>query len=203
MFTLGRFIDSLVILGVLASLTFSILRFFEKKEVKSKKYSNNYKLNITTFADPNGDSNEDPNFVKSSNEGLCPVKSEVNAAGYDLKTPTKFTILAGKRVNVLLNIKIDYPEGMYGRIASRSGLATKYGIITSGGVCDPYYTGNIGVILFNLGDKDYTFEEGDRIAQLVLENYSSPEINIVDEEEYNEIRLNKKSKESGFGSSGN
>lgn len=46
------------------------------------------------------------------------------------------------------------PEGTYGRVAPRSGLASKWGIQTGAGVVDADYRGEVFVLLFNLGQKD-------------------------------------------------
>ena len=46
------------------------------------------------------------------------------------------------------------PAGTYGRVAPRSGLASKFGIHTGAGVVDADYRGEVFVLLFNLGEKD-------------------------------------------------
>ncbi|PAA87954.1 hypothetical protein BOX15_Mlig015379g2, partial [Macrostomum lignano] len=68
------------------------------------------------------------------------------------------------------------PDGTYGRIASRSGLAARYGIVAGGGVIDPDYIGQLQVILFNHSTCDFKVEPGDRIAQLVLERVATPSV---------------------------
>jgi dUTP pyrophosphatase len=60
------------------------------------------------------------------------------------------------------------PAGTYGRIAPRSGLAWKNSIDVGAGVIDEDYRGNVGVILFNHGDKDFDIKAGDRVAQVRL-----------------------------------
>ena len=60
------------------------------------------------------------------------------------------------------------PEGCYGRIAPRSGLAVKKGINTGAGVVDYDYRGEVGVVLFNHGTEDFAVAPGDRVAQLIL-----------------------------------
>lgn len=59
-----------------------------------------------------------------------------------------------------------------GRVAPRSGLASKHSIDTGAGVIDADYRGEVKVLLFNLSDVDFTAAVGDRIAQLVLERVS-------------------------------
>lgn len=66
------------------------------------------------------------------------------------------------------------------RAAPRSGLAWKHFIDVGAGVIDEDYRGNVGVILFNHGDGDFIVKCGDRIAQLVLERISTPDVVLVD-----------------------
>ena len=88
------------------------------------------------------------------------------------------------------------PIGVYGRIAPRSGLAVKHGIQTGAGVIDPDYTGELKVILFNLGGERFEIKQGDRIAQLILEKCETPPIEEVTSIEDTERGTR------GFGSSG-
>ena len=88
------------------------------------------------------------------------------------------------------------PEGTYGRVAPRSGLAVKHGIDTGAGVVDADYRGELGVVLFNNSDEDYTISEGERIAQLVVEKIWTGDITVVDS-------LDDTTRSSGgFGSTG-
>lgn len=68
-----------------------------------------------------------------------------------------------------------------GRIAPRSGLASKHMIDTGAGVIDADYRGQVKVLLFNHGEKDFEVKEGDRVAQLVLERIYTPEVVEVQE----------------------
>ena len=68
-----------------------------------------------------------------------------------------------------------------GRIAPRSGLASKNFIDTGAGVIDADYRGPVKVLLFNHAETDYKIKEGDRIAQLVLERIYTPEVAEVAE----------------------
>ena len=74
------------------------------------------------------------------------------------------------------DLSIATPEGTYGRIAPRSGLAAKHFIDTGAGVIDADYRGEVKVLLFNHAETDFKVEKGDRIAQLVLERIYTPEI---------------------------
>lgn len=79
------------------------------------------------------------------------------------------------------DIAIAVPAGTYGRVAPRSGLALKHGIDTGAGVIDEDYRGNVGVILFNHSDVEFTVAAGDRIAQLILEKIETPPIQCVED----------------------
>ena len=76
----------------------------------------------------------------------------------------------------LTDIQIAVPEGTYGRVAPRSGLAHKHFIDVGAGVIDRDYRGNVGVILFNFGTSAFKVNKGDRIAQLICEKISYPTI---------------------------
>lgn len=68
-----------------------------------------------------------------------------------------------------------------GRIAPRSGLAAKHFIDTGAGVIDADYRGQVKVLLFNHADADFKVEEGERVAQLVIERIYTPEVVEVQE----------------------
>jgi len=57
-------------------------------------------------------------------------------------------------------VAIVLSPGVYGRVALRSGLAVKHGIQVGAGVVDPDYTGEVKVVLFNHGDKDFEVKRG-------------------------------------------
>jgi dUTP pyrophosphatase len=98
-----------------------------------------------------------------------PSKGTTHAIGYDLSSCVELTIPARGKAIVTTGISIELPEGCYGRIAPRSGLAAKHGLDVGAGVIDADYRGVIQVILFNHSDEKYTIRVGDRIAQLILE----------------------------------
>jgi len=66
-------------------------------------------------------------------------------------------------------IAIGLPEGTYGRLAARSGMASKRGVAVGSGVIDADYTGEVKVILRNNGQGNCSFKAGDRRAQLIIE----------------------------------
>ena len=106
-----------------------------------------------------------------SEDATLPQRSDDGAAGLDLFAAENITIFPGEIVIVNTQIAIEMETGIYGRIASRSGLAAEYGLIVLGGVVDSSYRGPIKVIMTNLGTSFYIVTRGERIAQLILEKY--------------------------------
>ncbi|KAM0667464.1 hypothetical protein ACQRIT_003479 [Beauveria bassiana] len=133
---------------------------------------------------------------KLSPAGRLPTRGSAFAAGYDLYAAKDTTVPARGKVLVDTDISIAVPAGTYGRIAPRSGLASKHFIDTGAGVIDADYRGQVKVLLFNHAEADYAIKEGDRIAQLVLERIVTPD--VVEVEELQESVRGA----GGFGSTG-
>ncbi len=98
-----------------------------------------------------------------------PLRSSVGAAGADLHCAEGCTISPGERRLIPTGLALEIPVGFYGRVAPRSGLAVRSGIDVMAGVIDADYRGEVQILLVNLGDSPVTFEIGDRIAQLIIE----------------------------------
>jgi dUTP pyrophosphatase len=130
-------------------------------------------------------SSQPPLLIKKlSDEATTPTRGSAFAAGYDLYASKDTTVPAHGKVLVSTDISIACPEGTYGRIAPRSGLASKHFIDTGAGVIDSDYRGEVKVLLFNHASDDFPIKHGDRIAQLVLERIYTPEImEVTDLEE--------------------
>lgn len=102
-----------------------------------------------------------------------PSRATPGSAGFDLYSAEGYVVLPQHRVVVSTGIQVTLPEGTYGRVAPRSGLAVKHGLDVGAGVIDPDYTGELKVVLFNHDPKQtFIIRPGYRIAQLVLENYT-------------------------------
>jgi dUTP pyrophosphatase len=112
----------------------------------------------------------------TSDLAVLPKRGTTGSAGYDIVSVEDVIVSSGQRVAVPTGLKIMVPEGTYGRIAPRSGLALKHGLDVLAGVIDSDYRGEVAVILLNTGTKDYEVKKGDRIAQLVLERIVTPEV---------------------------
>jgi dUTP pyrophosphatase len=116
--------------------------------------------------------------------------------GYDLASAVDTVVPAKGKAIVKTDLAIAIPENTYARIAPRSGLAVKHFIDVGAGVVDYDYRGNVGVVLFNHSDVDFTVRQSDRIAQLILEK-----ISMVPVEEVEELPSTERG-EGGFGSTG-
>ena len=110
---------------------------------------------------------------------VIPARMSGGAAGYDLYNLEKVIIQPGKSMLLRTGIAIALPEGTYGRIAPRSGLAASKMIAVGAGVIDGDYRGEIKVLLFNHGSEAVTLDERSRVAQLILERNVVPEIEVV------------------------
>ena len=136
------------------------------------------------------------NVKKLVPEAKLPTKGSLHAAGYDLYASKGTKVDAKQKILVSTGISMEIPEGCYGRIAPRSGLAVKNFIDVGAGVIDSDYRGEVKVLLFNFSSDDFEVKEGDRIAQLIIE-YVAP-TNITEITELNETSRG----EGGFGSTG-
>ena len=116
---------------------------------------------------------------KLSNNASLPRRSTAGAAGYDLCASQNCTIPAKGKGLVKTGLSLSFPAGLYARIAPRLGLALKKFIDVGAGVVDADYRGEVGVVLFNHGDQEFEVKMGDRIAQLILEKISTPEVEEV------------------------
>ncbi|MDD6104341.1 MAG: dUTP diphosphatase [Bacteroidales bacterium] len=129
-----------------------------------------------------------------------PQYSTSLSAGMDLRADIEepLTIAPLGRVLVPTGIRIELPEGYEAQIRPRSGLAAKHGVtvLNTPGTIDADYRGEIKVILVNLSDTPFTFQRGERIAQMVISSYTRAE--WVETDELGESARG----EGGFGHTG-
>lgn len=140
-------------------------------------------------------------YVKLDSRATEPTKGSEGSAGFDLyalidEGTIDIPEYEGRKIHT--GIAMAIPEGYFGAIYARSGLATKRGLRPSNcvGVVDLDYRGEIIVALFNDSDKCQTIHDGDRIAQLVLIPYLNAELKET------EILNNTERGAGGFGSTG-
>jgi dUTP pyrophosphatase len=101
------------------------------------------------------------------------------SAGFDLRSPRDAVIPARGKFLILTDLRIQVPDGYYGRIAARSSLAFFHHITIEAGVIDEDYRGNIGVLLFNQSNYPYLIRRGVKIAQLICEKICYPKLEMV------------------------
>lgn len=122
------------------------------------------------------------------------------SAGMDLRANISepVTLKPLERTIVKTGLFMELPQGYEAQVRPRSGLAAKKGItvLNSPGTIDADYRGEIGVILVNLSNEDFTIENGERIAQMVIAKHERAEWKQVEE-------LEETSRGTGgFGSTG-
>ena len=136
-------------------------------------------------------------IVKCNELAKVPTRGSDDAAGSDLHSTEQTLISPGQRKLIGTGLKMQFPKHVYGRIAPRSGLAYKHGIDTLAGVIDPDYRGEVKVLLLNTSDRDFEILVGDRIAQLIFEQFSVPQF-----QERDTFTEETTRGEGGFGSTG-
>ncbi len=113
-----------------------------------------------------------------------PSYSTPLSAGMDIRANLEEPIVLKpmQRVLVPTGLYIGLPAGFEAQIRPRSGLALKYGItvLNSPGTIDADYRGEIGIILINLSDKDFVINDGERICQMVVNEYCRVEWSEVE-----------------------
>jgi len=129
-----------------------------------------------------------------------PSYETLSSAGMDLRANISESITLGplERTVIKTGLHIALPQGYEAQIRPRSGLAAKHGlsVLNSPGTIDADYRGEIGVILVNLSNNDFTINDGDRVAQMIIASYAHTkwdEVSVLDE---------TKRGEGGFGSTG-
>ena len=155
-----------------------------------------------------------PVINKSSNK--LPEYAHEGDAGFDLRanieeikngdylfnvtksSATTIIINPGGRALIPTGLYMAIPKGYELQVRPRSGLALKYGItvLNTPGTIDAVYRGNIGVILKNDGVEPFMVEQGDRIAQGVLNKIEKANLTEVDSLDETDRA------DSGYGKSG-
>ena len=119
--------------------------------------------------------------IKIINKSQHPLPKYQTAlsAGMDLYANLKeaITLKSLERKLIPTGLFLELPEGFEAQVRPRSGLAIKNGIsvLNAPGTIDADYRGEIGVILVNLSTEDFSINNGDRIAQMVIAKYETAE----------------------------
>lgn len=131
-------------------------------------------------------------------DAKMPLQARAGDAGMDLFSVEEQVIPAKAWRLVKTGLQIELPVGTEGQVRPRSGLALKHGItvLNSPGTIDEGYRGEVGVVLINHSDVDFTVEKHMRIAQLVVQLV--PQVTLVEVSDVTETERGAQ----GFGSSG-
>ena len=131
-------------------------------------------------------------------EDLFPRKAHDDDAAFDLRSRVDVVIPSGKITLVPTGVFMELPAGYEAQVRPRSGLALKHGItvLNTPGTIDAGYRGEVGVILINAGENDFTIARGDRIAQMVIQQLS--DVQLVAAEQLSDTSRGA----GGFGSTG-
>lgn len=106
-------------------------------------------------------------FMQNSNFYENLVKEHTYDAGLDIRSNEEFTFLPGERKLVSTGLNVEILPGYVGLVWARSGLAVKHGIMIGAGCIDATYRGEVKVLMFNMGDEEFTVKKGYKIAQLI------------------------------------
>lgn len=125
--------------------------------------------------------------IKIVNRGSqqLPAYATPESAGMDLRANITEPIVLHplERRIIPTGLYIALPPGYEAQVRPRSGLAFKHGItiLNSPGTIDSDYRGELGVLLVNLSNEDFTVEAGERIAQMVIARHEQGEFVEVEE----------------------
>ncbi|MEE3419681.1 MAG: dUTP diphosphatase [Lachnospiraceae bacterium] len=137
---------------------------------------------------------------KLRQSAMLPTRGSASAAGYDLHADIakKTEIAPGETKMIPTGLAMEIPEGYFGAVFARSGLAMKEGLRPGNcvGVVDSDYRGEFFIGLHNDSQMTRVIEPGERIAQLVIMPYLAVEFSEVEE------LTDTARGEGGFGSTG-
>ena len=178
------------------------------KHVVNPLYDNDRRQIPSGSGTPEGSGNAQTKkltFVKLTQDAEDVVRGTDKSAGYDIKACETVLIPARSKQTVKTGLRVEFPVGVYGRLASRSGLAVKHGIEVGAGVIDEDYEGELMVLLWNHSDCDFKVEKGDRICQFIPHGEIRVKVFIKNKvgevgRPLNVVRSNRGV--SGFGSTG-
>lgn len=125
--------------------------------------------------------------IKIVNRGSqqLPAYATPESAGMDLRANITEPVVLHplERRIIPTGLYIALPPGYEAQVRPRSGLAFKHGItvLNSPGTIDSDYRGELGVLLVNLSNEDFTIKAGERIAQMVIARHEQGEFVEVEE----------------------
>tara|TARA_Y100000310_G_scaffold134486_1_gene133431 strand:- start:4544 stop:4969 length:426 start_codon:yes stop_codon:yes gene_type:complete len=133
---------------------------------------------------------------RTDKEVDMPTYAHEDDAAFDLRSSEDVVLKPGEKHIVKTGLKMAIPQGYFGNIRDRSGLAAKQAVHCLAGVVDAGYRGEVGVVMVNLGKEDVTIEKNSRIAQMLIQKIEQP--SLVEVESLDDSARG----EGGFGSTG-
>jgi len=133
---------------------------------------------------------------KLHSDAILPYYPHEGDAGLELFSVEDRIIKAGERALVPTGLSIELPPGYVSLIWDKSGLASKEGLKTMGGVIEHGYRGEYKIVIFNTSKADYQIKKGQKIAQLLVQPIITAEV-----EEVSELSESSRGTD-GFGSTG-
>jgi dUTP pyrophosphatase len=120
-------------------------------------------------------------FKRLDARATLPARGSSLAAGLDIWSIEDVVIEPQQRALVRTGLGVAIPEGYYGRVAPRSGLATQKGLDVLAGVIDADYRGEVRCLLYNAGDETIHLAGQSKICQLIIEKIITPTAVWADE----------------------
>ncbi len=123
--------------------------------------------------------------VKIINKGHQPLPAYATpqSAGMDIRAniDAPVTLRPLERKLIPTGLYMALPEGYEAQVRPRSGLALKHGltVLNSPGTIDSDYRGEVMVLLVNLSGDDFTVNDGERIAQMVIARHETARFETV------------------------
>ncbi len=114
-------------------------------------------------------------FKRLDPRAVLPTRGSRLAAGLDVCSIEEINVGPHERVLARTGLAVAIPEGFYGRVAPRSGLAVKSGLDVLAGVIDSDYRGELCCVLYNTSYAEMSLPAGSKICQLIVEQIITPE----------------------------
>src|SRR6185437_7801272 len=114
-------------------------------------------------------------FKQLDPRAVLPKRGSALAAGLDVCSIEDLRIGPKQRVMARTGLAVAIPQGFYGRVAPRSGLAARNGLDVLAGVIDSDYRGEVCCLLYNTGDEAIHLPAGSKICQLIVEQIITPD----------------------------
>ncbi len=138
-----------------------------------------YPIRSLDSSDPGDSANPELRHLSLSFKRLdpaatLPTRGSSQAAGLDIFSIEEVVIEPKQRSLVRTGLAVAIPEGYYGRVAPRSGLAVQNGLDVLAGVIDSDYRGEVRCLLYNAGDEAIHLPAQTKICQLIIEKIITP-----------------------------